>query len=74
METNEIRGNVDAERWYSARDASYHLEVTEQTVTEWCRRGVIKECRKIGSKMKWHVLGSEILRIREERGLNVPRA
>ncbi len=67
---------IDLERWYTAREATEFLEVKEPTVTNYCREGEIRKygCKKIGPKKKWHILGKEIARLRDEWGLDNPRS
>lgn len=69
MAAAKKNSSLDPGAWYSAREAAPWLEVTEQTVTDYCRDDRIKG-KKIGPKRRWHVLGSEIIRKRKEWGLD----
>lgn len=71
---DSLKGNKELEpgRWYSAREAAAYLEVTELTVTRYCRDGILKG-KKIGPKGRWHVPGSEIARLRRHWGLETKR-
>jgi hypothetical protein len=62
---------IDPNKWYTAAEAAPFLDVKEQTVTRYCREGMFgsRRARKIGSKRKWHVQGSAIMRKRVEWGL-----
>jgi hypothetical protein len=75
MQGDPLKGSrIDPEKWYSARDAARLLEVTELTVTRYCRDGTqLARVKKIGPKGRWHVLGSEILRRRRELELDAKR-
>lgn len=57
--------------WYSARETVDLLdkEITELTVKEYCRTRKVRSQRK-GPRKEWHVLGSEIIRLRKEWNLD----
>lgn len=55
---------IDPEHAYPAHEAAPLLELTVETVKKKCRNGDIKGIPK-GSKKKWHVKGSEIIRLRK---------
>lgn len=52
---------------YALKDAAIWLRVTEQTVASYLRSGDLKG-KKIGPKGKWHVPGSELIRLRKKWG------
>lgn len=62
------RHRPDPARWYTAREVTSFLGVTELTVTAQCRSKRLTG-RKIGPKKRWHVLGREIQRKMKEWGL-----
>lgn len=64
---------IDPERWYPARETVEFLEVTEATITRYCRDGDLKKARQIGPKKRWHILGSELILRRKEWGLDAKR-
>jgi predicted site-specific integrase-resolvase len=71
MITNNSSNNVDSQNWYTAAEVAQHLGIKEQTVTDYCRDGRFKKkARKQGPRMRWHILGSEIIRLRNEWGLD----
>ena len=77
MTDNNGLSDIDLERWYTARETTEFLEVEEQTITNYCRKRIkIRQsgCKKIGPRRKWHVKGKEILRLRNEWGLDNPRS
>lgn len=43
-------------------------QVTEPTLKQYCRDQRVL-AKKIGPRQQWHILGSEILRLRREWGL-----
>lgn len=70
MSTNKPN-RPDPEHWYTAAEAAQFLGIKEQTVTDYCReKSKIKKGRKQGPKMRWHVQGSEIIRIQKEWGID----
>ena len=62
MGKNSLR--IDPEHAYPAHEAAQLLELTTDTVKKKCRERKIKGIQK-GPKKKWHVMGSEILRLRK---------
>ncbi len=62
MAKNSIK--IDPEHSYPAHEAAVLLELTVDTVKKKCREEHIKGIRK-GARRKWHVKGSEILRLRK---------
>jgi hypothetical protein len=62
---------VDRTNWYGPREASVLLDqqVTELTLKQYCRDKKV-EAKKFGPKKEWRILGSEILRLRREWGLD----
>jgi hypothetical protein len=62
MAKNGVKINPD--HTYAAQEAALLLELTVETIKKKCRDGEIKGIQK-GSKKKWHVKGSEILRLRK---------
>lgn len=77
FKTEDVVGKarINPDKWYTAGEAAVLLEVTEPTVTRYCRLGKpLKRVKKIGPKGRWHVLGSEIIRRRKELALDAPRA
>jgi hypothetical protein len=67
MSTNNTNNKPDPKHWYTAAETAQFLGVKEQTVTDYCREGrIIKKGQKQGPKNRWHVQGSEIIRIQRE--------
>jgi hypothetical protein len=69
MALSKLNANhdIDPQKWYSAPEAAAYLGVKEQTVTGYCREGrLLRQAEKIGPKMRWHIRGSEIIRLRKE--------
>lgn len=58
---------IEPKRLYPLREAAMWLKVTEQTVASYLRDGDLHG-KKIGPKGKWHVPGSELVRIRKKWG------
>lgn len=61
---------ISSDKWYTAREAAALLDVTEETVKDYCRRDKIKG-RQVGPRKQWHVRGTEIERIRKEWNLDI---
>jgi len=57
-------GRIDDGRAYTVQEAAKFLELTAETLKKKCREGEINGIQK-GPKKKWHIRGSEILRLRE---------
>lgn len=55
---------IDPEHSYPAHEAAILLELTVDTIKKKCREEDIAGIQK-GPKKKWHVRGSEILRLRK---------
>ena len=66
-----LKRKINPRLWYTARKASALLdgEITELTVKVYCREGKVRAKRK-GPHKEWHVLGSEIIRLRKEWDLD----
>lgn len=60
---------VDETQEYTAREAAPLLEVTAETVKQYCREGFLKG-KQVGRKKQWKIKGAEIIRVRGELGLN----
>jgi hypothetical protein len=63
--------SIDPGAWYTARQAVGLLgdEVTEATVKEYCKKRTVN-CKKVGPKRRWMILGSSIVGLRRKWGLN----
>ena len=58
---------VEANKRYTARQAAIILRVTEPTVTRHLRNGDFRGSQ-LGPHKKWHVMGSELLRVMKKWG------
>ena len=56
---------IDADKWYSSRQAAAQLGVTEETIKRYCREGSL-EAKQVGPRKRWHVHGRAILMKRKE--------
>ncbi len=74
-----MKGSLDSEgpassdkggsKFLSARDVALHLGVSEQTVTAWCRKGILPALRPKGTR-KWRIRADVLqpwLRAQEQR-------
>jgi len=57
-----MKKKIEANKLHTTRQAADILEVTEQTVQNYLRNGDLRG-RKLGPRKKWHILGSELLRV-----------
>jgi len=63
--------DIEPRRWYTLRAAADFLEVTEPTVSQYCRdKEFGADAKKVGPKQKWLVRGTGLLRKRREWRLN----
>jgi hypothetical protein len=60
-----VAKSVGSKDWYTAREASDFLAVTEATIKEYCKRGELK-AKKVGPKKRWMILGSSIEELRRK--------
>ena len=58
---------IDADAWYSVRESTALVDdfVTEYTLKDYCRRGKV-QCKKVGPRRQWHILGRSLLDLRRE--------
>jgi excisionase family DNA binding protein len=60
---------IDEDRSYTVQEAAPLLELTAETLKKKCREGEINGIQK-GTKKKWHLRGSEILRLKKRWNLD----
>ena len=53
---------IDPDVWYSVRESAFLINdaVTEGTLKDYCRKGTV-ECKKVGPRHQWHILGQSLL-------------
>lgn len=63
--------SIDPANWYRVTEAAVLLDnqVTAATVKSYCRSKKVKGKQR-GPKQEWHVLGSELRRLRKQWGLD----
>lgn len=61
--------SINPQQWYTAREAGAYLEITAETVKNYCRTKKMRG-RQFGPKKEWHVQGSAILSKASEWGLD----
>jgi excisionase family DNA binding protein len=59
---------IEKTKWYTAREASELLRITEDTIKKRCREGSITG-KQVGARKQWHIQESEINRVRKEWNL-----
>ena len=57
--------DVDAQKWYNARETADFLTVTEGSVKKYCRSGTLP-AKRVGPRKQWHVKGSSIVILRKK--------
>jgi len=65
MASAHLKMKIDPKKSYSAKEAADFLEVSEDTVKDYCRRKKLPG-KQVGPKKRWHVLGTSILKQRKD--------
>jgi hypothetical protein len=60
---------IDPDFDYSAAEAAELLQVTADTVKEYCRTGQLVG-KRLGPKKRWHIRGSALIKKRKEWGFD----
>ncbi len=61
---------IEGEKWYTAHEVAGLLNVTEETVKNYCRSGRLAG-KRIGPRKRWHIQGRTVEEKRTEWGLDV---
>lgn len=60
---------IDPKRWYTAREAGGFLDVTAETIKNYCKKKTMAG-RRVGPKSEWRVQGSQIVSKARKWGLD----